>query len=185
MNNKEEYINLLRSTNRKGVEELITYLETTDFYNAPASTRYHNSKPGGLLEHSLNVYRALKELNGYCGLYDNETLVIVALLHDICKIGFYTMSMRNVKRVGQWYSEPYYIVEDTSPLGHGEKSVIMALQMIPLKTEEIYAIRWHMGGFEPKENYNYVSGAFSKFGLALMLHMADLKATYYMEGKND
>ena len=115
MTDKEVYINLLRITGRKGIEDLITYLETTDFYEAPASTRYHNSKPGGLLEHSLNVYRALKELNGYCGLYDNETLVIVSLLHDICKIGFYTSIMRNVKKDGKWVQEPYYMVDDTSP----------------------------------------------------------------------
>lgn len=184
MSSKEEYISLLRSTKRKGIEDLIAYLETTDFYEAPASTRYHNSKPGGLLEHSLNVYKALKEIKR-SEVYLEDTLIIVALLHDICKIGFYTSTMRNVKKDGKWHQEPYYMVEDTSPLGHGEKSVIMALQFIPLKTEEIYAIRWHMGGFESKENYNYVSGSFSKYPLSLMLHMADMIATYFMEDDND
>ncbi len=184
MNNKEEYISLLRSTGRKGIEDLITYLETTDFYEAPASTRYHNSKPGGLLEHSLNVYKALKEIKGV-ERYSEDTIIIVSLLHDICKIGFYTSTMRNVKKDGLWVQEPYYMVEDNSPLGHGEKSVIMALQMIPLKTEEIYAIRWHMGGFEAKENYNSISKTFSKYPLSLMLHMADMIATYFIEDRND
>ena len=116
MTNKEEFISLLRSTNRKGIEDLIAYLETTDFYDAPASTRYHNSKPMGLLKHSLNVYRALKEINGI-EKYQEDTIILVSLLHDICKIGFYTMSMRNVKKGNAWVCEPYYTVDDKTPLG--------------------------------------------------------------------
>lgn len=179
---KEKYINLLKLTNRSGIEGLIEWLESTDFFRAPASTKYHNSKPSGLLEHSLNVYEMLS--NSEVKYLDiKDSIIIVSLLHDICKANFYIETTRNVKKDGKWYQEPYYSVDDTEPLGHGEKSVILALRYIDLSDDEIYAIRWHMGGFEPKENYNSVSGTFSKYPLALYLHIADLKATYLVENE--
>ena len=180
---KERYIELLRTTKRRGIESLINFLLESDFFEAPASTRFHNSKPGGLLEHSLNVYKILIE-EGYPD-YTRETLTIVSLLHDICKANYYIETTRNVKKGDKWYQEPYYTVDDLEPLGHGEKSVILALQYIPLSYEEIAAIRWHMGGFEPKENYNSVSKTFNEVPLALYLHIADLKATYLLEGDEE
>jgi hypothetical protein len=108
-----------------------------------------------------------------------ESMILVALLHDVCKIGFYKVSSRNVKNEkGLWESVPYYSIDDSLPLGHGEKSVIMLLQDIKLTVEEMMAIRWHMAGYEPKENYNALSKAFSEFPLALELHIADMRATY-------
>ena len=177
---KEEYIELLKITNRNGIDKLIQWLEQTDFFTAPASTKYHLSKKGGLLEHSLNVYDEL--VNEY-GVSDSiSSLIIVALLHDICKANFYSISERNVKKVdGKWIKEPYYTVEDQFPVGHGEKSVMIIQKFIKLTDEEIAAIRWHMGAYEPKESYNSLSRAFSKYPLALMLHIADLKATYIRE----
>ena len=177
---KEKYIKLLRETDRKGIEDLINYLENeTDFFTAPASTKYHLNKESGLVEHSLNVYKEL-----YLETpdnYDNNSLIIVSLLHDICKANFYSVSERNVNKNGKWTKEPYYMIDDLYPMGHGEKSLILAQKYINLSDEEMFAIRWHMGFSESKENYNYINKAFTKYPLALYLHIADLKATYIDE----
>ena len=175
---KERFITLLRETDRYGLEDLILWLEKSDFFTAPASTKYHLAKEGGLLEHSLNVFDNLQEEDFE---HDRSTLIIVALLHDICKANFYTVSERNVKRDGEWVKEPFYTIDDQYPIGHGEKSVIIAQKYIKLTDEEIAAIRWHMGLSESKENYNYINKAFYKYPLALSLHIADLKATYLDE----
>ena len=180
---KEEFISLLRSTNREGIEEVIQFLEKSDFYKAPASTRFHGSFEGGLLEHSMKVYEILKhkvknfvlDLN-----VSDDTLIIIALLHDICKVNFYKVDYRNAKNErGEWEKGPYYTVDDTIPYGHGEKSVMMITEYMKLTVEEKYCIRWHMGFTEPKEAYNTLGQAFKKFPLALILHEADLEATYF------
>lgn len=177
---KERFIELLKSTKRSGIDDLIKWLEQTDFFIAPASTRYHLSKESGLLEHSLNVYKVL--LDDYYLEEDMDSIIIVSLLHDICKANYYSVSERNVKREdGIWVKEPYYTVNDQLPLGHGEKSVMIIQKFIKLSDEEMAAIRWHMGAYEPKESYNTLGQAFSKYPLALMLHIADLKATYIVE----
>lgn len=180
---KEQYIKLLKISNRRGIDKLIEWLETTDFFTAPASTKYHLAKKGGLAEHSLNVYDEL--VNEY-GVSDNiGSLIIVALLHDICKANFYSIGERNVKRGNKWVQEPYYIIEDQLPIGHGEKSVMIIQKFIELSDEEIAAIRWHMGAYEPKEHYSSLSKAFTKYPLALYLHIADLKATYIREKEGE
>ena len=178
---KKEIIELLKSVDRDGMEKLIDFLERTDFFKAPASTKFHNNFEGGLAEHSLNVYKSLKELTN--GQWADETLIIVGLLHDICKVNNYKVEMRNKKDpdTGNWYQEPYYTTEDMMPLGHGEKSVMLIQEFIKLTKEELYSIRWHMGGYEPKENYNYISNAYYKYPLAAYTHMADIKATYIYE----
>ena len=179
---KEEFITLLRSTNREGIEELISFLEKTDFYTAPASTRFHNSFEGGLLAHSLNVYKSLKKLVG--NDWSEDTLILVGLLHDICKINTYKVDYRNKKdETGTWVKEPYFTTDDLMPLGHGEKSVMIISEFIKLSKEELYSIRWHMGGYEPKENYSYISSAYQKYPLAVYTHMADLMATYILEAR--
>lgn len=179
---KEKFIELLKSTNREGIENLINFLEKTDFYTAPASTKFHNSFEGGLLSHSLNVYTALKQLVN--DKWSEDTIIIVSLLHDLCKINTYKVDYRNKKdETGTWVKEPYYTVDDLMPLGHGEKSVMLISEFIKLTKEELYAIRWHMGGFEPKENHNYVSKAYEKYELAVFAHMADIMATYILEEK--
>ena len=180
---KEEFINLLRSTNREGIEEIIQFLEKSDFYKAPASTRFHGSFEGGLLEHSMKVYEILKHKvkNSVLDLnVSDDTLIIIALLHDICKVNFYKVDYRNAKNErGEWEKVPYYTVDDTIPYGHGEKSVMMITEYMKLTVEEKYCIRWHMGFTEPKEVYNTLGQAFKKFPLALILHEADLEATYF------
>ena len=180
---KEEFIELLKSTNREGMDKLIEFLENSDFFEAPASTRYHGCFKGGLLAHSMKVYEILKEKVKNAPIDINtseETLIIVALLHDICKVNFYKVDYRNAKnQFGEWEKVPYYTIEDTIPYGHGEKSVMMITEYMKLTVEEKYAIRWHMGLSEPKELYGTLSVAFSKYPLALMLFEADLEATYF------
>ena len=180
---KQEFLELLKSINRDGMENLIAFIEKTDFFEAPASTRYHGSYQGGLLEHSMKVYEILlqKVQNNIIGLKPNEdTMKLIALLHDICKANFYKVDYRNAKNSkGEWEKVPYYTIEDTIPYGHGEKSVMMITEYIKLTPEEKYCIRWHMGFTEPKEVYTTLGEAFKKYPLALLLHEADLEATYF------
>ena len=182
---KEKIIELLKSVKRDGMENLIAFLESSDFFTAPASTKYHCNFEGGLAQHSLNVYEKLVALTNNEGCnYDSDTLIICGLLHDICKTYFYTVEMRNKKdENGVWVQEPYYSVNDLMPLGHGEKSVIMISEFIKLTKEELYAIRWDMGLGEPDKNYSYVSAAYNKYPLAVYLHVADLLSTYITEVK--
>lgn len=155
---------------RNGAEELLDYIHGTDFFTAPASTKYHGAHTGGLVEHSVNVFYHLKQ-------YD-ETGAIVALLHDICKANLYTISYRNQKNEhGVWESVPYYSIDDKLPLGHGEKSVIIIQKFMKLTDEEIFAIRFHMGDYADSNT----SKAFEMFPLALLLHQADERATYLDE----
>ena len=188
MENKERFIELLRSTKREGIENLIEWLETTDFYKAPASTRFHGNYEGGLLEHSLNVYNMLNlEVNNIMSKTEKikinqESVILVALLHDLCKVNLYKVDYRNTKNdYGQWIKVPYYTTEDNEPYGHGEKSVMLAQDFIKLTKEEMYSIRWHMGFTEGKEQYNYVSATYNKYELAVLAHVADLKASYLLE----
>lgn len=180
---KEEFLNLLRDTNREGMDKLIEFLEKTDFFKAPASTKYHGNYEGGLLEHSMKVYEILKEKVNSASIelnYSEESLAIIALLHDICKVNFYKVDYRNAKNeFGEWEKVPYYTIEDTIPYGHGEKSVMMLTEYIKLTSEEKYCIRWHMGFTEPKELYGTLGQAFKKYPLALLVHEADLEATYF------
>ena len=182
---REEIIKLLRSTNREGIEDLIDFLDKTDFYKAPASTRYHGNFEGGLAQHSLKVYEIFKKKvkNSLIDIEVGEdTLVIPAILHDICKVNYYKVDYRNAKNErGEWEKVPYYTVDDTIPYGHGEKSVMMISEYIKLTAEEKYAIRWHMGFTEPKEVYNTIGQAYKKYPIALLLYEADLEATYFFD----
>lgn len=185
--------------NRPGVDKLMKYIQGSDFYTAPASTKFHLSCEGGLLQHSLNVLDALRGL-----LYRNgdgpweyvvagrtaeeihaDSVTIVALLHDICKTYFYGTSTRNVKneRTGKWEKQPYYTVEDKMPLGHGPKSAMIIKQYMELTTPEMYAIWHHMGMTGDQINNNAVGASFEKYPLALALHMADMMASRLMESE--
>ena len=166
---------------RDGVEDVLSAIAKTDFYTAPASTRFHGSHEGGLVEHSINVYKRLRNMTVE-GTLNLESLTIVALFHDFCKIGFYTTEMRNSKVNGKWVKVPYYTVDDKFPMGHGEKSVIMLMQLgFQLTDAEMLAIRWHMSGFGPKEEYLALGKAFSECPLAVYMACADLQATYLDE----
>ena len=178
---KEKVKELLNKINRPGMNELMDFLEKSDYYKAPASTRYHGAYEKGLMEHSYKVYEILKEKVEFHKLeVSEETLIIVTLLHDLCKVNFYKVDYRNAKNAkGEWEKVPYYTIEDTIPYGHGEKSVMMLTEYIKLTNEEKYAIRWHMGFSEPKEVYGTLGQAFKKYPLALLLHEADMEATYF------
>ena len=182
---KEQFLELLKQVKREGIEELIEFIEKTDFFKAPASTRFHGDYEGGLVEHSMKVYEILVEKVKNSPIQLNiseDTIKIVALLHDICKANFYKIDYRNAKNaLGVWEKVPYYTIEDTIPYGHGEKSVMMITEYIKLTPEEKYAIRWHMGYTEPKELYNTIGAAYKKYPLALLMHEADLEATYFYD----
>lgn len=183
--NKETFLSLLRSINREGIDSLIEWLESTDFFEAPASTKHHSAYPGGLVKHSLNVLDRLCKEVGYA----SDKVTIAALLHDICKANYYKVSTRNVKdlETGEWKQEQFYSVDDTFPFGHGEKSVYLISKHIELTDEEAMAIRWHMGGFDDSVRGGCfsMSGAFEKYELAVYLHIADMKATYIDEARGD
>ena len=180
MEKKNIIIDLLNSVNRSGMKDLILYLENSDFFEAPASSKYHLSEEGGLAKHSLNVYYNLKKL--CTSKISDETIIIIGLLHDLCKANCYKKSVKNIQnKEGKWIPTQTYIVDDDFPLGHGEKSVMLIQRYIELTASEILAIRWHMGGFVPKEEQTYVSRAFNQCELAVLLHIADLKATYIDE----
>ena len=190
--NKQEIINLLRSTNREGIDKLISYLERRDYFTAPASTQYHLSVVGGLAQHSLNVYKNMMEL--YYGPdwwnlseyttreqeVEHENIIIVALLHDLCKVDFYKPTTRNVKENGSWKEVQVYTVDEKMQiLGHGSKSVIVAQQFIKLYFPEIQAISFHMGLQDDDKTYSgTVSNVYSTVKLALYTHIADLRATF-------
>lgn len=183
---KNEYISLWNFVDRPGVAELLEWLETTDFYTAPCSTKYHLAREGGLLEHSLHVQKLL-DLKVPDEL--RESAAICSLSHDFCKIGFYIQEMRNVKEDNVWAQKPFYIVKDSFPYGHGEKSALLVNRFIKLKTSEFMAIRWHMGGFTPGiQDYSLAMAmgeAFRKYPLAVLLHMADMEASYILEKEDD
>lgn len=188
INLKNRFLSICQSEiKRYGFERLLQWIENSDFYTAPASTRFHGNYECGLLEHSLNVYDALRELINIHAKYriSAESLAIVALFHDLCKANYYTVSSRNVKddKTGQWRKEPFYKVEDQYPIGHGEKSVIILMKHMKLTDDEIYAIRFHMGGFDSavKGGDGSVSKAYEISPLAVLLHLADMTASYLME----
>ncbi|WP_105204565.1 HD domain-containing protein [Neobittarella massiliensis] len=186
---KQEFLQIYRThIARTGADKLLAWLETTDFFTAPASTRFHGSYPGGLCEHSVHVYQRLRaelaeDIKAHA--QREESIAICALLHDLCKANFYKVSTRNVKneQTGKWEKAPFYQVEDQFPYGHGEKSVFLIERFIRLSTEEAVAIRWHMGGYdEAVKGGSYAqSAAFDKYPLALALHLADMQATHMDE----
>lgn len=175
---------------RKGIDELLDMLDKTDFYTAPASTKYHDSEEGGLVKHSVKVFEELWDevynelsIDKHCSdELSEESIAIVALFHDLCKIGYYKTEMRNTKdENGKWVQVPYYTIDDKLPLGHGAKSIILISEYMKLTTDEMLAIMHHMGGFSPKEEYSTLSKAYAECPLALYLHIADMKATYLKE----
>lgn len=187
---KAEYCELLLSTGRKNIEALVNWLEKdTDFFTAPASTKTHGAYEGGLLIHSLSVYRILLNFTKNLEKADKNAVIISALLHDLCKVNFYVKTIRNVKMPGErrWEEVEVYAIEDTLPLGHGEKSVYMAMKYIDLTEEEAMAIRWHMGGYDDAAR-SYVGGmaqasAYRMYPLAAALSIADMYDTYIIDNK--
>jgi len=195
MDNKERFLSICRDEiKRDGIENLLDFIcsPASDFFTAPASTRFHSSFEGGLLAHSLNVYDCLVDYlertraRDIFGMeYSRETIALVALFHDLCKVNTYKVSSRNVKdEKGVWHAVPYYEFDDKLPYGHGEKSVYMLSGYMRLTREEAFAIRYHVGFAGSEDNRN-ISNVFGMFPLALALYIADMEATYFMEGDNN
>lgn len=183
--NKYKFTELLKSTKRAGIDKLISYLESTDFFEAPASTKYHGNFKGALVEHSINVYNQLAVKNNhYSTGLAADTMLITALLHDVCKINLYHRCITNEKnnKTGKWEHFEGFGFDDDFPIGHGEKSIIKLLQFIRLTKEEIYMIRWHMGSIgESWSNSQAISKIFKEYPGALLLHTADMEASYLLE----
>ena len=186
MDYKQKFIEYYQANiHREGADRLLEWLQTTDFFTAPASTRYHCACPSGLVQHSVNVYEVMMEKHFDPETDSAESFALCALLHDVCKAQFYKISTRNVKneKTGQWEKVPYYTIEDAFPYGHGEKSVFLIERFVQLKPAEATAIRWHMGGFDDAArggNFS-ISVAYDKYPIAVKLHLADLEATYLRE----
>jgi len=194
---KEEFINIYKENiKRQGADNLLDYLiNKSDFFTAPSSTRFHGSYEGGLVQHSVNVYHCLKDYLSrprakelYKMDYSEETIAIVSLLHDLCKVNFYSVDYRNAKNDnGVWEKIPYYTINDTMPYGHGEKSVYIISGYLygdsRLTREEAFAIRYHMG-FSGNEDKNSIGKALEMYPLAFALSVADMEASYYLEGSN-
>jgi hypothetical protein len=191
---KEKFIQIYNEhIKREGADKLLEYLlsSSSDFFTAPASARYHSSYEGGLCEHSINVFDCLV---GYLESphvkedlklsYSKESIAIVSLLHDLCKINVYKKGFRNVKdESGAWKRVDTFEYDDPMPYGHGEKSVYMISPFMKLTREEAFAIRYHMG-YSSTEDPRNVSAAFEMFPLAFALSVADSEATYFIEAEN-
>lgn len=181
--NKKDFVNTAKKyITREGIDELLAYLESTDFFSAPASTKFHGSEEGGLCLHSITVGKRLFELaNVYDKekVYSPETLAIASLFHDLCKIECYATEMRNTKNeYGKWVQVPFYKFEEQfSYGGHGDKSVFLIMEHMKLTRDEASAINTHMG-FSGLTNIGPVSDVYNKNLLAWMLHVADEAATY-------
>lgn len=191
----------LGKVQRPGMDKLLEYIQKSDFYTAPASTKYHLAAPGGLLQHSLNVLDALRGLLNWrsdgaweyrvagkvVATIPDESVTVMALLHDICKTHFYGTSTRNQKNdaTGKWEKVPYYTVDDKMPLGHGPKSAMIVKQYTTLTTAEMYAIWHHMGFNGNFENDTAVGQCMEMFPAVLALHTADMMASRFMEGEKE
>ena len=180
---------------RDGIDNLMEWLENkTNFFVSPASTRYHGSYEGGLVEHSLNVFNQLLfEMDSVVGkgweeIYPMESVAIVALFHDLCKVGQYRETEKWRKDAdGQWES---YLAYEYDPeqltMGHGAKSNFLLQRFIQLSPLEAQAIFWHMGAYDisPYANLNGCGEAFETNALAFLIHRADMSATYVIENEN-
>ena len=188
MNMKEEFSRIVReNVTREGISDLMAWLEQTDFYTSPASTRYHGAFEGGLVMHSLNVYSQLKRL---CKWYDcdatPESIAIVSLFHDLCKVGTYKTEMRWRKDANnQWEQYPTWKHdEDFAYGGHGSKSVFLVQSFMKLSPDEAAAINCHMGQFDSSV-YSNPGPVYERNLLAWLLHVADEAATYLDERKDN
>ena len=181
--NKAGITQILRDTDREGIDDLIEWLENdTDYFTAPASTRpdYHGCQPGGLAQHSANVYMILLQKARQFDLeLEDDEIVISSLLHDVCKVNTYKPNMLKSGKLSE--AKPY-VVEDDLPMGHGEKSAYLVTQHIDLTRNEALLNRWHMGPFdEAWENYENKVG--KVYPAIYAFHNADQEASKYLDEK--
>lgn len=194
-NLREQFLAIARhDIHRQGIDELLKWLEESDFFEAPASTRYHGCYEGGLVQHCIDVYNSLHDElafiygDNYMAMYDEESIAIVSLFHDLCKVGRYKAGTRNVKDpvTKQWHEEPtYFYNEEAFEMGHGAASVYAVQKFMPLEDFEAQAIFWHMGAYDIS-NYMSLNGlgsAYERNTLAFALHRADMMATYVTDNR--
>jgi hypothetical protein len=157
---KARTIKLLNETNRPGMDKLIHYMTVeSDFFEAPAAAEHHEAFPGGLALHSLRVREFLEKINTMTGCHlAVDTVTIAAICHDLCKTNFYVKDTKNKKINGRWETVDYWKSDPALPLGHGECSLVIAMQHIALTTTEQMMIRWHMGAWEPGWAFGYPTG---------------------------
>lgn len=181
--NKNRIIELLNSVDRRGMDNIIKWLCDTDFFTAPASMKYHLCCKGGLAKHSLNVYERLKAKVD-CGLVTlaPDTIIITALLHDVCKANFYVTQKRNKKIDGSWIEVEEWGINDEFPVGHGDKSCYIIQSCIRLSPEEYAMIRLHMGR-EVNSYPDYFSQSASIFPGVIAIHTADMESAYIIEAR--
>lgn len=188
---------------REGTEELLKYIKKSDYFSAPASTRFHSSEDGGLLKHSLIVMICLIQKRNspiwsvFLEKYSCSTLILLSLCHDLCKTYFYSPTWKNVKVYSEngsksdnggrfdWETQQGFECKDKYPLGHGEKSCYFLMQFVKLSVEEYSAVRWHMGYSEPKEQYITLGQSMDTYPLVLALHEADQEATHLFEAEKE
>lgn len=191
MDARDEFLDIFYDNiDRDGADKLLEWLEKSDFFTAPASTRHHSAYRGGLCQHSINVYKRLVKLlemeygENWQKKVSPESVAIMGLLHDVCKVDTYVEDFRNVKdENGNWTKKPYYKVEDSLPYGHGEKSVYIISAFMKLTREEALAINWHMGEYDQRvQNGSYmIRDVYYRYPVCFLMHLADLTATYLDE----
>ena len=178
---KERFLACCRENiKRDGLDSLLDWLAKSDFFRAPASTRYHGAYAGGLCEHSMDVLECARKLMQTFSLsLKEESLTIAALFHDVCKVNFYKEDMRNQKINGQWQSVPYYVVEEKFAYGgHGSKSVFLIERFMRLTLEEAVAINCHMGFSEGGNAVQSIGRSYEQYPLAWVIHAADEASIY-------
>lgn len=188
-----EFFKIAGVIERDGHRNLLAWLEReTDFFTAPASTKHHGANPGGLLEHSLNVYHRLREIViretfGFTGGADladgiEETVAVLGLLHDVCKVNCYIPEKKRRRNpdTGAWEDYQGYVFQDPLPLGHGKKSLFLIQRHMDLTDEEAMAIRWHMGAYDDavRGGSRAMTAAMEKCRWVWWLQEADMCATY-------
>ncbi len=182
---KQVFLDLCRSAiHRDGLEELLNWLCRADFFQAPASTHFHGAYPGGLCQHSLDVYEYAKKLAFLSpDELPEESLCVAALFHDLCKVNLYRKDKKNQKINGEWQEVPYYLIEEKFHFGgHGSKSVFLVQQFMKLTTAEAAAINCHMGFADSGPTTTRdVGNAYGQFPLAWIIHVADEAATFLLE----
>jgi len=183
-------VSLWQTVMRDGVDRLLKWLESTDYFRAPSSTEHHLAVEAGLALHSLNVFHLLVEKARRYGLdVPHETLVVCGLGHDLCKVNFYEVGYRNVKEDGQWVQKRVWVVKDQMPLGHGEKSLSILQDFLRLTDEEKLAVRWHMAAWDPAAHVHpaqyALQGAIKFTPLVVLLSTADFEATRLLETETD
>ena len=191
---KEEFIRVMGSIKRHGAADLLAWLETEGFFTSPASCKNHLAVEGGLLIHSLNVYHNLRTIAGRKTTQgaallntqeDEESVAIMGLLHDVCKVGVYHVETKRRKnpKTGMWEDYQAYVYRDPLPLGHGEKSLYQINRFMSLQEHEALAIRWHMGAFDTaaRADLRDLSAAMEASPWVYLLHEADMQATHVNE----